>query len=524
MKKLKRYVPKIYLGSELLYNFNRAIRFEWIVTNGLGGYASSTVLNINTRKFHGLLFVAFNPPVSRHLLLSKIDEEIQVGNDRFPLNSNEFRDKVYPEGYKNLKSFALQPFPTFHYQIHEVYMRKEVFMPHLKSMVIIIYEVFNVLNDDISMNLYPLVNMRHFYETTDKNDLQFSQSQIPNGVMLESHPNTGYLAIFSTIGKYIPNRNIWIERIYFRTDDSRGEDCLDDNYQPGFFQINLPPKKISRFHVVAIGGKRKEEVNLLFSAASERRFLKNLYLEEINRREKLLKRFYEEKAEVKQEDWLDWLILSADSFIVNRKTTGKKSIIAGYHWFEDWGRDSLIALPGLTLITGRFRDAEEIILNFKQYCRSGLMPNRFPDKSGDEPVYDSVDATLWFFNAVLQYLKYTGNFDFVAITLTKPGIGAVLKVSDVFPWDTHQFTANSVHRNDVETGESNLMINWSTTTGSVAFHAFGTVENTEIWCSPGCHHELVVVDHLGRHFVIFKCVHFCLVVNIEIRAFHRHAH
>jgi len=413
MKKLKRYVPKIYLGSELLYNFNRAIRFEWIVTNGLGGYASSTVLNINTRKFHGLLFVAFNPPVSRHLLLSKIDEEIQVGNDRFPLNSNEFRDKVYPEGYKNLKSFALQPFPTFHYQIHEVYMRKEVFMPHLKSMVIIIYEVFNVLNDDISMNLYPLVNMRHFYETTDKNDLQFSQSQIPNGVMLESHPNTGYLAIFSTIGKYIPNRNIWIERIYFRTDDSRGEDCLDDNYQPGFFQINLPPKKISRFHVVAIGGKRKEEVNLLFSAASERRFLKNLYLEEINRREKLLKRFYEEKAEVKQEDWLDWLILSADSFIVNRKTTGKKSIIAGYHWFEDWGRDSLIALPGLTLITGRFRDAEEIILNFKQYCRSGLMPNRFPDKSGDEPVYDSVDATLWFFNAVLQYLKYTGNFDFV---------------------------------------------------------------------------------------------------------------
>ncbi|HIE18243.1 TPA: glycogen debranching protein, partial [Candidatus Bathyarchaeota archaeon] len=381
-------------------------------TNGLGGYASSTILNINTRKFHGLLFVAFNPPIDRHLLLSKIDEEIQIGNDRFPLNSNEFRDVMYPEGFRNLKGFALHPFPTFHYQVSGVHVRKEIFMPYLKNMVVINYEVFNALDESAALNLYPLVNMRHFYETTNKDDLQFSQKQISNGVMLESHPKESCLALISPDGNYIPDRNVWIERIYFRIDDSRGENCLDDNYQPGFFKIDLAPRKVSKFHVVAIGGKRREEV-AIYSEASKSQFIKKLYVEEINRREGLLKRFYEEKMKIRREDWLNWLILSADSFIVKRKSTGKKSIIAGYHWFEDWGRDSLIAIPGLTLVTGRFRDAEEILLNFKQYCKRGLIPNRFPDKNGDEPVYDSVDATLWFFNAVLQYLKYTGNFDFV---------------------------------------------------------------------------------------------------------------
>jgi len=406
-------MPKIYLGPELLFNFNRAIRLEWIVTNGLGGYASSTILNINTRKFHGLLFVAFNPPVDRHLLLSKMDEEIRIDGELFPLHSNEFKDVIHPEGYKNLNGFAMHPFPTFHYEVHGIYIRKEIFMPHLKNAVIINYEIFNSLDDMAVLNVYPLINIRHFYETTNKHELQFYQEEIPKGVIFETYLRRGCLALFSTKGIYVPGRDVWIEKIYFRTDNSRGESCFDDNYQPGFFKINLAPKKISKFYIVAIGGKRRQEVMLLYSEISKKNSLKNLYMEEINRREGLLKKFYQGKSKVRQEDWLNWLILSADSFMVARKSTGKKSVIAGYHWFEDWGRDSLISLPGFTLITGRFRDAEEILLTFKQYCKDGLVPNRFPDKKGDEPVYNSVDASLWFFNALLQYLKYTGNLNFV---------------------------------------------------------------------------------------------------------------
>jgi len=406
-------MPKIYLGPKVLSDFDKAIRLEWIITNGLGGYASSTVLNINTRKFHGLLFVAFNPPVDRHLLLSKIDEEIQIGEDFFPLNSNEFKDVIHPEGHRNLKGFSMNPFPTFHYQTHGIYMRKEIFMPHLKNAVIISYEIFNSLDNTAVLNIYPLMNMRHFYETTNKHDLRFLQEEIPKGIISKAYTREDYLALFSTKGIYVPGRDVWIEKIYFRIDNSRGEDCFDDNYKPGFFKIDLAPRKMNRFHIVAIGGKRKEDVTLLYSAFSKEEYLKKLYMEEINRREGLLKKFDEGKSEVRQKNWLNWLILSADSFIVARKSVGKKSVIAGYHWFEDWGRDSLISLPGLTLVTGRFRDAEEILLTFKEYCKDGLVPNRFPDRKGDEPVYNSVDASLWFFNAVLQYLKYTGNFDFV---------------------------------------------------------------------------------------------------------------
>ena len=113
------------------------------------------------------------------------------------------------------------------------------------------------------------------------------------------------------------------------------------------------------------------------------------------------------------EDWLKWFILSADSFIVKRTSTQTQTVIAGYHWFEDWGRDALIALPGLTLVTGRFKDAKEIILTFKSYCKKGIIPNRFPDQFKDKPDYNTVDATLWFINAILQYLKYTGDLKFI---------------------------------------------------------------------------------------------------------------
>ena len=412
---IKGNPPKIYVGPELVSDFNSAIQREWIVTNGLGGYASSTVLNVNTRKYHGLLVAAFNPPVDRHVLLSKMDEEVQIDGDNYSLSSNEFRDTVYPDGYKMLRGFSLDPFPTFHYQVSELYVKKEIFMPYMKSATIIHYETLNNLDNAAAINVYPLVNMRHFYETTDRyaQRLRFIQDLAPDGVVFETQPSEGYLALFCTDGRYKSGKNVWIERIYFRVDGSRGEGCTDDSYQPGYFTIELAPKEMKDFCLVAVGGPDREEVMSTRSAIFGKSTIDELYRREISRKESLLSRFYENKPGIEPWDWLNWLLLSADSFIVARKSTDKKSIIAGYHWFEDWGRDTLISLPGLALVTGRFEDAEEILLTFKQYCKDGLVPNRFPDQSGDEPVYDSVDATLWYFNAVLQFLKYTGKLDFV---------------------------------------------------------------------------------------------------------------
>ncbi|MCW4020410.1 MAG: glycogen debranching enzyme N-terminal domain-containing protein, partial [Candidatus Bathyarchaeota archaeon] len=327
---IKGSLPKIYIGPELVSDLNSAIQHEWIVTNGLGGYASSTVLNINTRKYHGLLVAAFNPPVDRHVLLSKMDEEVQIDGDNYSLSSNEFRDTVYPDGYKTLRGFSLDPFPTFHYQVSEVYVKKEIFMPYMKGATVIHYETLNNCDDEAAINIYPLVNMRHFYETTDRyaQRLGFIQDLAPDGVVFETQPSKGYLTLFCTDGRYKSGKNVWIERMYFRVDDSRGEACTDDSYQPGYFTIKLAPKERKDFQIVAVGGPKRREVISTRSAICKKSTIGELYRREISRKESLLSRFYEDKPGINPEDWLNWLLLSADSLIVARKSTDKKSIIA----------------------------------------------------------------------------------------------------------------------------------------------------------------------------------------------------
>jgi len=177
----------------------------------------------------------------------------------------------------------------------------------------------------------------------------------------------------------------------------------------------VAPEERKEFSVIATGAKTEGEAKrALSSIGADTNAVRD---QELKRREGLLAKFQEQYRNVQMEDWLKWLVLATDSFIVNRESTKTKSVIAGYHWFEDWGRDSLISLPGLTLVTGRFEDAKQILLTFKQYCRRGIIPNRFPDRTGEEPSYNTVDATLWYFNAVLQYLKYTEDFDFVRVEL-----------------------------------------------------------------------------------------------------------
>jgi len=142
-------MPRIYVGPSFLSNLKESIGLEWIVTNGLGGYASSTLPNINTRKYHGLLVAAFNPPVERHLLLAKVDEEAYIADNHYPFYSDEFKDVIHPDGYKRLKSFSLSPVPTFQYAVSGFHLKKKVFMPYQKNAVIIRYEATNTLEESV---------------------------------------------------------------------------------------------------------------------------------------------------------------------------------------------------------------------------------------------------------------------------------------------------------------------------------------------------------------------------------------
>ena len=409
-------LPKIYLGSDTLSDVDEALKKEWFVTNGLGGYASSTVLGINTRKYHGLLVASFNPPTDRRVLLTQLNEEIQVNGKTYRLGRKEIRSNVRPfEANLFLRVFILEPFPTCEYVVDEVQVKKTIFMPYGKNAAITRYRVSNDSPKKAFIHVLPLVNSRHFHSVTNKEEISWSFLQNPsaNSVTIQPSIPLSALIISSTHGVYTASEGEWVET-YFEVEASRVESCYDDNYQPGFFHFEIAPNETRDFSIIAAAGKNENEALAVLSfLRGNSDNIQVLYEGELKRRQNLLQKFEKQNASVSMEEWLKWLVLATDSFIVSRESTKRKSVIAGYHWFEDWGRDSLISLPGLTLITGRFEDAKEILLTFRRYCHKGVIPNRFPDRAGDKPEYNTVDATLLYFNAVLQFLKYRDEFEFV---------------------------------------------------------------------------------------------------------------
>jgi len=409
-------LPRFNVESSTLSDLSKALKTEWLMTNGLGGYASSTVLGLNTRKYHGLLVAALNPPVDRRVLLTRLDEEILLDNRTYFLGANENTHGIQPEGYRFLTSFSLAPFPTYTYDLDKRFrLQKTIFMPHEKNASVILYEVFNATDKRARVSLAPLVNSRHFHSVTQTDRIPWSFVQKTSNQDVTTQPSTGLsaLKLFSTNGRYVTGKGEWVET-YFRVEAMRGESSLDHSYKPGFFEVELVSNETKQFSILAVAGKNESEADSNFSSIYEDpASIYTLYNAELKRRTDLLNNFLKSRSGIQLEDWLKWLVLATDTFIVNRGSARAKSVIAGYHWFNDWGRDSLISLPGLTLITGRFEDAKKILLTFIQYCREGLVPNSFPDSIQDVPAYNTVDASLWYFNAVLQFLKYTNDFQFV---------------------------------------------------------------------------------------------------------------
>ncbi len=414
--KLNLDLPQLSFQGSDLSNVESALHKEWIITNGLGGYASSTVLGLNTRKYHGLLIAAFNPPVNRWVLLTKLDEEIQIGTKIFSLGANEFSDVIFPKGYTFLKEFSVSPFPVFRYSIDGLSLKKTIFMPYMKNSTIILYEAENISQNKAVIKISPLINSRHIYDVTRNTNSSWSfvQKSFMDGVIIEPSNLHSSLILSSGKNDNFTDERWWIENLFFRLDASRGESNTDDYFRPGFFNFFVDPNEKKRFFIIATAGKNDQESkNLYLSFSRNLKEIDLLYHQELKRRIALIEQFQKNNVDLEISNWLKWLIQAADSFIVYRASTGKKSVIAGYNWFDDWGRDALISLPGLTLVTGKFEEAKEILLTFGHYCSNGIIPNRFSDKGGDIPLYNTVDASLWYFNSILQYLKYTGDFNFV---------------------------------------------------------------------------------------------------------------
>ncbi len=408
-------LPLYNLGKEVLSDYATAITKEWVVTNGLGGYASSTVLGINTRKYHGLLVSAFNPPGDRRVCLAKLDEEVNVGNRIYPLSANEFQNGVFPKGYMFLESFAATPFPKFFFSVENVRVHKIVFTPNEKNVSVILYRVLNESKNDVEIRVFPLINWRHFHSVTDRWKINWdfvANREAGDEVGVSFSIPRSTLMMTTTEGRYIPTGK-WIERIFLREEAARGESCLDDCYEHGYFGVGVKAKETIKFALIAASYKDKSLTQRAIAEMPKSMYdLETLYLREREILSKILTSFYENVSSIPSRDWLCWIALATDMFLVERAHSEGRSVIAGYHWFETWGRDTFISLPGLMLVTGRFEEARRVFLSFKRYVKEGLIPNFLPDQNG-LPAYNTVDASLWYIYALLQYLKYTGDIKLI---------------------------------------------------------------------------------------------------------------
>jgi predicted glycogen debranching enzyme len=386
---------------------------EWLITNGLGGYASSTILGVNTRKYHGLLVAALNPPVDRRVLLCKLDEEIIAGENQYSLGSNEFRDTIYPQGYKHATGFKQSPLPTFSYRTDATKLKKTNLMPYGRNATITLYETQTQRREPATLRITPLINSRHFHDTATKDGQQWKLTQTePSKITLQSREPASTLILSSNMGTF-KQQETWIENVFYRRDSAQGTSCFDVYYTPGRFEIPIKPTAKTISYIAAIAGSNEDEAEKTLRAlAEDLKDVEKLAETEAHRLDQLVQT-HSDTIKDATEAWWEWMLAATDCFLVERQSTDTTTVIAGYPWFEDWGRDSLISLPGLTLVTERFELAKEILLTFQNYCWKGVIPNRFPDQTGNQPTYNTVDATLWYVNAVFQYLTYTSDFEFI---------------------------------------------------------------------------------------------------------------
>jgi predicted glycogen debranching enzyme len=381
----------IHFDHSICSDLDRALRLEWLETNGLGGYASSTIVGLNTRRYHGLLVAATKPPVGRMVLLSKLEETLVVDGRPYDLSANRYPGVVHPQGFRRLQRFRLDPFPIATYEVDGVEIEKSVFMIQGENSVVVQYELKSVATPrSVELLIRPLIAFRDYHSLTHANpSLNPSVDAKPGIARISPYPELPALYLAHNAEQFQAAGD-WYRDFEYDAERERGLDFHEDLFNPGVLWLNLAASGPA----VVIASTEQSE------AARAVEYRKK----EISRRSALAA-----KSPI-PDDFARTLSASADQYIVSRGEL--QTVIAGYHWFGDWGRDTMIGLPGLTLVTGKFETARNILREFARLVNRGMLPNRFPD-AGDSPEYNTVDATLWFFEATRAYLAYTGDLDFV---------------------------------------------------------------------------------------------------------------
>ena len=364
-------------------DLERALSLEWLETNGRGGYASSTVAGANTRRYHALLLVARHPPVDRVVLVNHVEESVESGGRTIPLSTNVYSGAVHPEGYQYCEEFSADPWPTWRYAGPGIRLVRELLCPRGRDLVILRWRLLDEASLPVVLRVRPMLSGRDFHAIQRENAGVRTDATI-NDHQVSWHPYEGLPAVRAFHNGQYHHGPDWYRQIHYRVDHERGLDHIEDWWSPGECVFTLTP------------GNAAE---LVFTTEALPSFDVAQAVEvERLRREEVLKSIPTDDPLTRRQ----WAATGA--YLVQRRA--RKTVVAGYPWFADWGRDTFVALPGLCLVTGRYDVAREVIEAFASYVSQGMVPNRFPD-IGEQPEYNTIDASLWFVHAVDRYLHYS---------------------------------------------------------------------------------------------------------------------
>lgn len=372
---------------------------EWIITNGIGGYASSTIIGCNTRKYHGLLIAPLTPPARRYLILSKIDESIEMDGKKYNLYTNMSTNYI-SEGYKYQEGFEKDYIPTFSYKIEDTLIDKSICMKYMENTVCILYKIKNGRKYS-KLTLAPIINYRDFHQMNTGHVYNLKQEIKQRKVkVIVDNNNQTPIYIYSNLGNYIEHKNDSFNNMFYIEEEKRGFFPEENHAVCGRYEIELEPNEEKEISIICSLEENIEEIDIKKIIDDETKrintLVKNSGLTSKNKDKELIKDY----------------IIATDNFVVYRPSFCLHTLIAGYHWFLDWGRDALISFEGLLLIPRRFDIAKEVLLTFVKNIKFGLVPNGYSGFD-NRPLYNSVDASLLLFEQVKKYLNYTKDYEFV---------------------------------------------------------------------------------------------------------------
>lgn len=375
-------------------DFKDAVNKEWIITNGLGGFASSTIIGANTRKYHGLLVAPLNPPAQRCMLVSKVDESIEIDGVDYKLYTNMCRNYI-SEGYKYQISFEKEEVPVFKYLLDGIEIEKSICMEYRKNVSIVLYKIKNS-SKKIKLRLTPLLNNRDFHSVSFNKSFFINQTVNNRLVDVVIDNSNHHIFMNCSEGKYIIKENDSFKNMYYMEEEKRGLASEENHAISGYYEIEIDPNEEKYITFACsldeIKIDRKDGQKII---ANEKKRIKQLI----------------DKSDLKgDEDLIKKYIIASDNFVVSRKNL--LTLIAGYPWFLDWGRDTLISFEGIVLKNKRFDVARKLLLTYTKDIKQGLIPNGYAE-SDNKPLYNSVDSSLLLFEQVKKYLNYTSDYDFI---------------------------------------------------------------------------------------------------------------